>query len=214
MVSDSGDKIRMCYGSTQIFLLLKQNMNKLVTREHLLRKVPTDGSGCDNALDDSLNDCIDEIRHLVSDDRLKTIPHVGYLLTPDATIDETVGAAAERTVKISNFRTSTPSNRVRRPVPALIQELVFNSQWLICGYQRSPFVWIGTFVLIALLLLPSAGNTATATTTTGHLAYDRAEANACTTLFAGCVECIPSVWQTSPGLTHSNWFMSSACNPQ
>ena len=189
-------------------------MNKLVTREHLLRKVPTDGSGCDNALDDSLNDCIDEIRHLVSDDRLKTIPHVGYLLTPDATIDETVGAAAERTVKISNFRTSTPSNRVRRPVPALIQELVFNSQWLICGYQRSPFVWIGTFVLIALLLLPSAGNTATATTTTGHLAYDRAEANACTTLFAGCVECIPSVWQTSPGLTHSNWFMSSACNPQ
>ncbi len=240
LIDDNGEKMRMRRGSTQIFLLLKQNMNKLVTRELLLRRVPTDnGVGSDDALsDDTLNECINEIRHVVSDDHLKTIPHVGYLLTPDAkktTVASTdiffgksllgkllmgkslIGKSVMgRSVNNSKVRTATSNDRVRRPVSALVQDLVFNSQWVICGFQKSPTAWIGTFVLIALLLLSSFGTSAS--TTTGHMAYDRTSATDCLTSVANpvanCSSCIPGFWHTSYSNAHSNWFLPSGCSHQ
>jgi len=204
LVDDSGEIMRMCHGSTQIFLLLSQNMNKLVTREHLLREVPSDGTGSGN----SLNECIDEIRQVVSDDRLKVIPRVGYLLTPDTTTGEDTKTGEY--LKLSKTHTATAGDRVRRPLPALVQELVFNSQWFISGYQRSPHAWIGTFVLVTLLLLSSVGTSAS--TTMGHVAYDRADSNVCSNRFDNCASCIPGLWQMSARNARSNWIYSTGCS--
>jgi len=144
----------------------------------------------------------DEIRHVVSDDRLKTIPHIGYLLTPDTTTDESV--------KISNTHTTTLSDQGRRLLPTIFQELVFNSQWFISGYQRSPRAWAGIFVFTAMVLLSSV--VTKTSSTAGHIAYDRTDVNACVNRFAICAACVPNIWQTSSKLAYSNWFLSSGCN--
>jgi len=210
----------MCHGSTQIFLLLSQNLNKLVTREHLLRKVPNSGAndGFESdrtSSEESLNECIDEIRQVVSDDRLKVIPQVGCLLTPDATTSEgsTTGesSTAGEKVKLSKPLTASAGDRARRPLlPALIQDLVFNSQWVISGYQRSPGVWVGTFVLVTLLLLSSIGTSASSTL--GHVAYDRSDSYVCSNHFGNCASCVPGLWQTSPQFARSNWIFSTGCS--
>jgi len=211
LMDDGGKKIRMCHSSTQIFLLLKRNLNQLVTREHLLDKVPTNGRGKLNGSDDSLNECIDEIRHVVGDDRLKTIPRVGYLLTPDTSTSNSFTSSSTsdtENVKGSSIQSVTANVR-RYPMPMLLQDLVFNSQWVICAYQKNQRAWIGSIVLLAVILLSPAGSAANPTM--GHMAFDRSDATTCSGLLANCSACVPSFWQTSAAFARSNWFLSTDC---
>jgi len=81
LIDEGGERIHMRHSSTQIFLLLRENLNKLVTREHLLDKVPTETSqegSQSRDSHDSLNECIEEIKHVIGDDRLKTVSQVGF----------------------------------------------------------------------------------------------------------------------------------------
>jgi len=100
LIDDHGEKVRMRHDSFQIFVLLRLNLNRLVTREQLLSKVPSDSLEPDNSMSDhSLNECIDQIRHVVGNDRLKIIPHVGYLLTSDTTTDAPLNLSDENLTK-------------------------------------------------------------------------------------------------------------------
>lgn len=206
LIDDGGEKIHMRHSSNQIFLLLIENLNKLVTREHLLDKVPTKGSDSD----DSLNECIDEIKHVVGDDRLKTVSRVGYLLTADTSTNEPANSLGNGSIDSSTVK-STNSPVRRRPAQALLQDLLFNSQWVICAYQKHQRAWLGALALLAVFLLSPASSTVSPTM--GHMAFDRSDASTCSSLLTDCAACVPDFWQTSSVMARSNWFLSTGCNP-
>jgi len=211
LVGDGGEKICMGPSSTQVFILLKQNLNKLVTREHLLNKVPTNEFGSDDfqsrgsESDARLTECIEEIRLVVGEDRLKTIPRVGYLLTSDVAPD----TIAEKTVHSTNG--SAVSNIPVRRTRAMVQELIFNSQWIICTYQKNQHAWLASLVLLLVFLFSPVGQTANTKAAMGHMAYDGAESSSCAGVAGSCNACLPGYWQTSSVIARSNWMLSTSC---
>jgi len=214
LVDDGGRSIRLGDLSTQIFLLLNSNLNKLVTRERLLDKVPTNGSGPDN----TLNECIDEIRHIIGDQQLKTIPQVGYLLTPD-----TKSTMLDQNSKPSNNPSSRRSSMCcslfganaheprHRSIPALIQNLLFNFQWITSALRNNRRGLFGSLFLLIAFLTSPLNNANSTTSSMGHMAFDRADANTCSALLANCSACLPSVWQSSSVVLQSDWFVSPVC---
>lgn len=80
LVAASGEEIRLRWQSAQVLAFLVENIGSLVSRDTLIAHVWPDVA----VTDDSLTQCIADIRRALSDhDRalLKTVPKQGYLLT-------------------------------------------------------------------------------------------------------------------------------------
>lgn len=144
-VTESGEEVRMCQSATQVFLVLNQNLNQLVTRQHLLDLIQTAVPVSSDTANTSnlLNTCMVEITQLVGDS-LKTIPRVGYLLTPDAAADEQKAHAGP----IAQWRSNS----------TVLRELLFNSQWLTSSFQKSQHAKLGSIMLLTALVLSFVDN--------------------------------------------------------
>jgi len=205
LIGESGEQIRMRPSSIRMFLLLKQNLNKLVSKEQLLNCADSKTARSQNAF----NESICEIRQVLGEAHLKTVPRVGYLLTPDSTSDETEEPLGHGT------RGLAPGLTVwGYPMPTLVTDMVFNAQWLITAYQKSPRVWFGSLVLLAAVLVISSNSTLDTTihTANGQSIQGHSEAN-CANELANCITCVPNFWQSSSIFGWNGWSLLTDCRP-
>lgn len=151
-VRESGEEVRMCQSAEQVFSILYQNLNQLVTRQYLLDLVldaaPVSGNAANT--NDLLNKCMIEITQLIGDN-LKTIPRVGYLLTPDA-------ADVEQKAYASVRKPPAGPGSYRRSNSTVLRELLFNSQWFASNFQMSQHAKLGSIVLLTALVLSFVDN--------------------------------------------------------